>query len=612
MSLLISTELFVAFLNCKYKAYLKATGASGTASGYEMIKTSLDEKYRLRASLSFLEAIPDDRIIESPKSLDLAIQLDFHAITNACVAVDNCSVRFDVLLRSPAGPISRRDYVPVLFTPSERVSKHDKWLLAFHGIVLSKVQGHPARFGRIVHGEAFHDSRVRIDNLTDTVEDCLEEIRSASAPQFQLIDHCRACEFKAECQRLAIEKDDLSLLQGLSQKEISKLNNKGIFTTTQLSYTFRPRRRRKARKQRPTKHNHALQALAIRTDTIYVAQRPKLPECQTLVYVDIEGVPNREFYYLIGVHVITDGQQKSFSLWSDTKNDESKMWESFLRIIQSHREFAVMHYGAYDARAIELMAQRHGGDQALIQNLLDTCTNVLSLIYGNVYFPSYSNGLKSIASCLGFQWSDEDASGLQSLVWRHHWESNRDKVSKDKLLTYNRDDCFALRTVTEALSAISESRSVAGAKTPRDTVDADQLVRGWPNQYRRNDFFFPELDRVNRCAYFDYQRDRVFVRTSRAARDAVRRKSRKRQRRVRVNKTVEYPRPSQCPFCLHATVIRHGAACKTTHDLKLLDGGIRRWVVKHVAHRYECKKCGRTFVPQEYRPFSTYGKTLRA
>ena len=50
MSLLISTELFVAFLNCKYKAYLKATGASGTASEYEMIERSLDEKYRFSAS----------------------------------------------------------------------------------------------------------------------------------------------------------------------------------------------------------------------------------------------------------------------------------------------------------------------------------------------------------------------------------------------------------------------------------------------------------------------------------------------------------------------------------------------------------------------------------
>ena len=565
----------------------------------------------MRASRCLLGAIPGDRVVDSPKSIVRAIQQDFHTITNTCVATGDFSVRFDALLRLSVRPGSRPDYFPVLFTTSERVSKHHKLLLAFHGIALSKVLGHSPRFGRMVHGEAFHTLRVRIDKLTSTVEEYLEEIRAATAPHFVLIDHCRVCEFKAHCRRLAIEKDDLSLLRGIRQKEISKLNKKGIFTTTQLSYTFRPRRRRKARKQRSTQHNHSLQALAIRTDTIYVAQKPELPKCQTLVYVDIEGVPNRSFYYLIGVHVITGGQQQSFSLWADTKNDEPKIWESFLRIIQRQREFAVLHYGAYDVRAIELLAQKHGGDQALIRNLLESCTNVLSLIYGNIYFPTYSNDLKSVASCLGFQWSEEDASGLQSLVWRHHWESSRDKLSKDKLLTYNHEDCIALKTVTEALSAISESRKVRGAEAPRDAVDADQLVRGWPDSYRRNDFFFPELDRVNRCAYFDYQRERVFVRTSRTAREAVRRKSRKGRCRVRVNRTVEYPRPSRCPSCLSVSVIRHRAITKTIHDLKLLDGGIRRWVVKHVAQRYICKKCGRTFQPHEY-PRSRFGNTLRA
>jgi len=611
MGLLISTELFVAFLNCKYKAYLKVIGESGTASDYENIESSLAENYRMRASSCLLGSIPDDRVVDSPKSIVQAIQQDFHAITNACVATGDFSVCIDALLRATARTASRPDYLPVLFIASERISKHHKLLLAFHGIALSKVLGHSPRFGRIVHGEAFHDLRVRIDKLASTVEGLLEEIMATTPPHFGLIDHCRLREFKAHCQQLAIEKDDLSLLRGIHQKEISKLNKKGIFTTTQLSYTFRPRRRRKARKKRPTQHNHALQALAIRTDTIYVAQKPELPQCQACVYVDIEGVLSRDFYYLIGVHIVTDGQEESFSLWADTKDDEPKIWESFLRIIERQREFAVLHYGAYDARAIVLLARRHGGDQALIQSLHESCINVLALIYGHVYFPTYSNDLKSIASWLGFHWSEEDASGLQSLVWQHHWENRRDKRLKNKLLIYNREDCLALKVVTGALSAISESRSVSCAEVPHDAIDADQIVRGWPNSYRSNDFFFPELDRVNRCAYFDYQNDRVLVRTSRIIREAVRRKQRKGRCRVRVNKTVEHPRPSRCPNCLNVTVIRHGAMFRTIHDLKIFDGGIRRWIVKHVAQRYIYKKCGHTFQPHEY-PSSMYGNTLRA
>lgn len=36
----------------------------------------------------------------------------------------------------------------------------------------------------------------------------------------------------------AVEKDDLSLLGGMKEDERKEYNSKGIFTVTQLSYTF--------------------------------------------------------------------------------------------------------------------------------------------------------------------------------------------------------------------------------------------------------------------------------------------------------------------------------------------------------------------------------------
>jgi hypothetical protein len=36
---------------------------------------------------------------------------------------------------------------------------------------------------------------------------------------------------------------------------------------------------------------------------------------------------------------------------------------------------------------------------------LDSSVNVLSVIFGQIYFPTYSNGLKEIAGWLGFVWS---------------------------------------------------------------------------------------------------------------------------------------------------------------------------------------------------------------
>src|SRR5689334_20467859 len=100
---------------------------------------------------------------------------------------------------------------------------------------------------------------------------------------------------RRQCRRVAVEKDDLSLLANMTRKERQKLNDKGIFTVTQLSYTFRPRRRRGFKGSQAFKHEPALKALAIRKDRIHVVGTPtfNIPECT--VYLDVEGIPDRDF-----------------------------------------------------------------------------------------------------------------------------------------------------------------------------------------------------------------------------------------------------------------------------------------------------------------------------
>ena len=61
-----------------------------------------------------------------------------------------------------------------------------------------------------------------------------------------------------------MEKDDLSLLSNMPENERTRLHRKGIFTVTQLSYTFRPRRRPKKLRDKREKYHHSLKALAIR------------------------------------------------------------------------------------------------------------------------------------------------------------------------------------------------------------------------------------------------------------------------------------------------------------------------------------------------------------
>ena len=39
--------------------------------------------------------------------------------------------------------------------------------------------------------------------------------------------------------------------------------------------------------------------------------------------------------------------------------------------------------------------------------------------------------------------------------------------------------------------------------------------------FKRNTFFFPELDKINSAAYWDYQREKVYVRSNPLLRNAL-------------------------------------------------------------------------------------------
>src|SRR5215467_12887869 len=89
-----------------------------------------------------------------------------------------------------------------------------------------------------------------------------------------------------------------------------------------------------------------------------------------------------------------------------------------------------------------------------VNRLLANCVDVLSVIRSNVYFPVYVNGLKEIGKHLGCVWTDPEASGVQSLVWRWRWEQTRDGAWKQRLIAYNGEDCAALRRVVDHVEAI--------------------------------------------------------------------------------------------------------------------------------------------------------------
>jgi predicted RecB family nuclease len=102
---------------------------------------------------------------------------------------------------------------------------------------------------------------------------CAALVANTSPPDLVLNRHCGQCEFQSRCHKQARGKDDLSLLGGMSGKERKKFHDKGIFTVTQLSHTFRPRRRR--RDGRPSREiSSFVTSAAICKDNIHAIDFP--------------------------------------------------------------------------------------------------------------------------------------------------------------------------------------------------------------------------------------------------------------------------------------------------------------------------------------------------
>ena len=196
--------------------------------------------------------------------------------------------------------------------------------------------------------------------------------------------HCPQCPYRARCVAEAERDDDLSLLDRMTPKVRQRYRDRGIFTVRQLSYLFKPRRKRKSPPQRSNRHQFELQALALRTGKTYLHELPALARQPIELFLDFEGVPDRHRQYLLGLLVCQEGIATYHSFWADGGKEEAEIWHQLLAKLDEYPDAPVYHYGGYEARAIATLAKRH---QTTCDALMQRLINLNAHGFGKVYFP---------------------------------------------------------------------------------------------------------------------------------------------------------------------------------------------------------------------------------
>jgi hypothetical protein len=402
----------------------------------------------------------------------------------------------------------------------------------------------------------------------------------------------------------------------MGEREIARYNMKGIFTVTQLSYTFRTRRRGKRVKNSREPHHFPLQALALREKKVFVHGSPVLPTSKTQIYLDIEGSPEAQSYYLIGLVVVEAGVETRLCFWADEESEQVQIFTLLLDHLGRYPDYRLFHFGSFEVNALRRMKRQVPEEyRGELDGAMRRSVNVLSIVSPYIYFPTYSNSLKDIGRYLGFAWSEPSASGIQSLVWREAWRKTRDGSIKGRLTQYNLEDCLALKRVVEFIGHVISARAsdLGGIQASTSAVYTDDLPKadtGHKCIFGKQDFALEELDYINRCAYFDCQRDKVFVRTHKPLRAASKIEQRSRELACRPNKYIELVL-SKCPSCRSKKLTSGRAIRRQVVDLKFFRSGVKRSVLNYASWYYSCSRCGSDVMPVELPDATTkYGHGL--
>jgi len=630
MATKITRDVLESYLNCKYKGHLKLAGQVGTKVDYEILLTEQKAELRLAVMEKILAEHPTDEVVRNTPLTAATLRQGPLFVFDATLEDDLMCLSFDGLQKME-GPSKLGDfhYIPMLFHVGRKIGKAQRLLLELYGLLLSRIQGSTPARGVIWDGAGCQATKVRLSLDLRLVERLLRDLKeiatSESPPQLILNDHCSVCEFRQRCQTQAVQEDNISLLRGIGEKEIKAYARKGILTVTQLAHTFRPRRKPKRAVQYSKKRYHSLQALAIRDKRIYVFGTPEMKTSAVAIYLDVESTSQNGFVYLIGMVVVENGTEKRYSLWADNQDQECSIFEQFLAVVCQYENVLVFCYGSYEKTFLKRM-RKQAKRKKSVDKMLDRLVNTLSLIYSYVYFPTYSNGLKDVGGYLGCSWTEADASGIQSMVWRMQWEATHDEAWKHTLLTYNLEDCAALKKVTELIYAVAASNSlgkepltIGDKAVPVSRVqDVDKLAN--ERKWGRVNFHHADFEYINNCAYFDYQRDRVFIRTSRTLKRNKAKRAGSRNRRLRVTKRLQIV-ISRCPFCKSSEITTAAEGkllpfrkpgVKRAFDLVFSSGAIKRKVIECRTSVHQCLKCSQAFIPQQYERLDKHFHGLKS
>ena len=336
---------------------------------------------------------------------------------------------------------------------------------AFYNYLLGQIQGFtPKTFVMINRdGEETPYEYAKYETLLlDTIESSRKILQGAHiSPTYD------SCGFPWEryCNKMAEMTNDISLVAGISLKTKSRLVDNGFKTVKDLAGASIENLTGIKGIGEKTATKHVTTAKAIQTKSPIIKNRELIvfPERKVEIFLDLEGTDPTmvgeeiiQVDYLIGILVRTNSEEKYVPFTARDLNHEEEMLLEFLDFIKKQKDYVIYHYHHYEKTHLNKMMEKYEIDEAIKARVFDHMIDVYKVATNSVAFPTYGNGLKKIATFLGFSWRHEDVSATESITMYLDYVENpvKNKSKLQLILDYNEDDCIATRVIKDWLETV--------------------------------------------------------------------------------------------------------------------------------------------------------------
>jgi len=363
-------------------------------------------------------------------------------------------------------------YLPAVYKLGRKTTKEHLFDLAFSSILLESFQESKiekglviSSFGNKVNVEEIYLNKKLIKkvlNILLSLNECLEGF----IPEItQDRKKCTICSWQKFCDKEAKENGYLTDIDGIGSKTASLLKTNGISNTQILASYSEKELGDKLSKFNNQKYEKA--SIFVRQAKAYISGEPYcisdknatkhlLEKTSSGFYIfDIESSPDDKHDFLYGFlkinNLFTKKEDLVYEPILNLKNDKVESYRRIIKILFSHKEWPVLHYGETEKIAIINIAKKLNFSFEEIDSLTSRFIDLHSLIRKSWILPLKNYGLKTVSNWLGFEWFQKNVSGSKALYWWIQYQITKNEIFLKKIIQYNKDDCLATLQIAEYL-----------------------------------------------------------------------------------------------------------------------------------------------------------------